>query len=283
MSLPSRSRTSLLRRGLVVLATSATLVAGGLVAAPAAQAVPVVDIDDRDGTVVTTRMQAGGDLINGNTRTNELYPVVFRYKVDLGWTGGKLRAFDGVVTLQRVGGSNVRRYPVTVDRHGNAGDTVRLPGRINPGFYRVGIEFTAALQRPDGQVNRHRVNINNSETVSIRRATWVKASIANPTATDGRPSRISGKVQALSIAADGDLSWATVHSGTVHLSYDPDGPWKYDAKNVYVRALTIPRDGTFSTVVSARDRWWKLTYAGNDRFAKTTNWLPQGDHEGCGC
>lgn len=283
MSLPSTSRTSLVRRGLVALATSATLLAGGLVAAPAAQAIPLVDTDERDGTVVKTRMQAGGSLINGDTRTNELYPVVFRYKVDLSWTGGKLRAFDGVVTLQRVGGSHVRRYPVAVDRHGNAGDTVRLPGRINPGFYRVGIEFTAALQQPDGEVNRHRVDVNDAETVSIRRATQFKASITNPKATDGRPSRVSGKVRALGIAADGDLSWVTVHSGTVHLSYDPDGPWEYDKKNVYVRAMTIARDGTFSTVVPAKDRWWKLTYAGNDRFARNLSWLPQGDHEGCGC
>ena len=283
MSLHSTSRTSIFRRGLVVLATAATLLAGGLVAAPAAQAIPLVDTDQRDGTVVTTRMQAGGSLIYGNTETNKLYPAVFRYKVDLGWTGGKLRAFDGVVTLQRIGAANVRRFPVTVDAHGNTSKTIKLPGTINPGFYRVGIEFTAAVQRPDGEVNRHRVNINNAETVSVRRQTMIQKSISNPTATDGRPSRITGKVRALRIGDDGDLSWATVRSGTVHLSYDPDGPWEDDKKNVYVRELTIGSDGEFTTVVPAHDRWWKLTYAGSDRFADNYDWLPQGDHSGCGC
>jgi hypothetical protein len=266
----------------VALATAATLLAGGLVAAPAAQAVPLVDTDERDGTVVTTRMQAAGDLIYGNTKSDTLYPVTFGYKVDLGWTGGTLRTFDGEVTLQKVGGTHVRRYPITVNAHGNTSDTVRLPGTINPGFYRVGIEFTAAVQRPDGQVNRHRVNVNNAETVSIRRQTEFRASIANPKATDGRPSRISGKVLALSINGD-NLTWTTVRSGIVHLSYDPDGPWASDKKNVYVRELRIARDGTFTTVVPAHDRWWKITYAGNDRFADVYTWLPQGDHEGCGC
>ncbi|MFC8796158.1 hypothetical protein ACFT2C_00350 [Promicromonospora sp. NPDC057138] len=284
MSLHSTSRRSLFRRGLVALATAATLLAGGLIAAPAAQAIPLVDTDERDGTTFTTRMYAKGSTISGAVDNDILWdPPSFRYLVDLGWTGGKLRSFDGVVTLQRVGSTNVRRFPLMVDERGNRTRTVDLPGTIDLGFYRVGIEFTAGVQRPDGQVNWHRVNVNNVKTVSIRRATELQGAISNHTATDGRPSRITGTVRGFRIGDDGDLSWRTLHSGTVHLSYDPDGPVLDEERNVYVRELTIGSDGTFSTVVPAHDRWWKLTYAGSDRFAGSMMWLPQGDYEGCGC
>ncbi len=131
-------------------------------------------------------------------------------------------------------------------------------------------------------LNRHRVNVNNAETVSIRRASQVQASITSPTATDGRPSRITGKVRGLRIGDDGDLSWRSLGSGTVYLSYDPNGPWEA-GKNVFVRELTIGSDGTFTTVVPAHQRWWKLTYPGSDRFVDNYTLVPQGDHSGCGC
>jgi hypothetical protein len=268
----------------VVLATAATLLAGGLVAAPAAQATPLVDTSESDGTVVTTHMQARGSVITGNTETDTLNPASFQYWVDLDWTGGELRAFDGVVTLQRAGARQVRRFPVTLDADGFKSRKISLPGTINPGSYRVGIEFTATVERPDGRLVVHTVDVNNAKMVPIRRSTLIEASITNPTATDGRTSRIHGRVLALSIGDDGDVFWSRMLMGSVHLSYDPDGPWADDMQDVYVRELAMGTAyGYFSTLVPARDRWWKVTYSGTTQYADAVEWLPQGDHSGCGC
>jgi hypothetical protein len=268
----------------VVFATAATLLAGGLVAAPAAQATPLVDTSERGGTVVTTRMQAKGSVITGNVKTDQLKPAYVSYWVNLDWTGGELQAFDGVVTLQRAGARQVRTFPLTLDADGDRSRRIRLPGTINPGSYRVGIEFTATVERPDGRLIVHTVDVNNSKTVPIRRWSMVEASISNPTATDGRASRIKGRVLVLGIADDGDLTWDRMQGGTVRLSYDPDGPWEDGARDVVVRNLSVSEaHGTFFTRVAARDRWWKLTYAGTRHYAGSTNWAPQGDHSGCGC
>ncbi|GAA2245453.1 hypothetical protein GCM10010413_56520 [Promicromonospora sukumoe] len=284
MSLHSTSRSSALRRGLVALATAATLLAGGLVVAPSAQATPLVDTSERAGTVVTTRMQAKGSIIRGNVETDELHPAYVTYWVNLDWTGGDLQAFDGVVTLQRVGARQVRTFPLTLDADGDRSRRIKLPGTITPGSYRVGIEFTATVERRDGRLVEHTVDVNNARTVPVRRTSMIEASISNPTATDGRTSRIRGKLLVLGIADDGDLTWDPMQSGTVRLSYDPDGPWEDRAREVFVRDLTVSgAHGTFFTRVAARDRWWKLTYAGNAQFADSVLWLPQGDHSGCGC
>jgi hypothetical protein len=280
MSLPSTSRTSLFRRGLVALATATTLLAGGLVAAPAAQAaLPLVDTSERDGTVVTTRMFTATTNISAVGK--KLEPVFLWYDIKLGWTGGKFRAFDGEVTLQRVGASGVRRIPVTLDADGYQKKRITLPGTISPGFYHVGIEFTAAVERPDGKLNLHRVDVNSVKKHSIRRDTWIKAEITNPEATDGRASRITGSVRALRLSRDGNVSWSTLREGAVHLSYDPDGPWEDDKKVVYVRKLTIGPDGKFSTVVPAREGTWELRYRGSDWLHGSLTDVPNGG--GCGC
>jgi hypothetical protein len=284
MSLHSTSRGSIFRRGLVVFATAATLLAGGLVAAPAAQATPLVDTSERDGTVVTTRMQARGSVIYGNVETDELSRALVFYWVNLDWTGGELQAFDGEVTLQRAGAKQVRRFPLTVDADGDRSKRIALPGTITTGSYRVGIEFTATVERPDGQLVVHTVDVTNAKTVPIRRQSMIDASISNPTATDGRTSRIKGNVLVLGIRDDGDLTWDRMYMGTVRLTYDPDGPWEDGMSEVFVRDLTVSSDyGTFFTRVAARDRWWKLTYTGNVQNAPAVEWLPQGDHSGCGC
>jgi hypothetical protein len=283
MSLHSTSRGSTLRQGLVVLATAATLLAGGLVAAPAAQAAPVVDTSERAGTAVTTRMNAKGGLISGNPETDFVSPGSFRYWVDLGWTGGELDAFDGVVTLQRVGATQVRRFPVTLDAQGDRTRRIDLPATLTPGSYRVGIEFTATVQRPDGQLIAHEVDVNNAKTVPILAETRIEASITNPTDTDGRPSRIRGKVSAIHVGDNGDVTWERLRSGTVRLSFDPDGPYTGSEKPVHVRDVSIGSLGWFTTTVPARQGWWPLDYAGTDRNAGTVLNLRQGEHEGCGC
>ncbi|GAA4713252.1 hypothetical protein APR04_004246 [Promicromonospora umidemergens] len=283
MSLHSTSRTSILRRGLVALAAAATMLAGGLVAAPAAQAGPVVDTSERDGTVITTRMNGKGTTIRGDVETDEIYPVRVQYWVDLDWTGGDLQAFEGEITLQRAGAKQVRRYPVTLDADGDRTKRIALPGTVTPGSYRVGIEFTAAVERPGGRLVQHSVDVNNGKTVPVQRQTKIEATIKNPTATDGRDSRITGRVRMLNISRDGDLTWGTFRSGTVILSYDPDGPWEDGERDVFVRKLTIGPKGWFSTVVPARDRWWYITYPGGVQWADDKSWLPQGDHSGCGC
>lgn len=283
MSLHSTSRSSIFGRVLVAVATAATLLAGGLVAAPAAQATPLVDTSERGGTVVTTRMQAKGSTITGNVETDKLYPAHVSYWVNLDWTGGELQAFDGVVTLQRAGARQVRTFPLTVGAAGDRSRRIELPGTITPGSYRVGIEFTATVERRDGQLVEHTVDVNNAKTVPVQRWSMIEASISNPTATDGRTSRIKGRVLVLGIADDGDLTWDPMQSGTVRLSYDPDGPWADGAREVFVRDLTVSAAGTFFTRVAARDRWWKLAYAGTSQYADSVKWLPQGDHSGCGC
>lgn len=92
----------------------------------------------RDGTVVTTRMHAFSSLIEASRTTGRVDPVTFTYGVDLGRTGGDLRAFDGVVTLQQAGATTVRRYPATVHAHGVRREQISLPATLPPGFYRVG-------------------------------------------------------------------------------------------------------------------------------------------------
>lgn len=104
MSLHSTSRTSSFRRGLVALAAGATLLAGGLVAAPAAQAaLPLVDTSKRDGTVVTTRMST--DTTDISVVGNTLEPVFLWYDVKLGWTGGTLN-------LHRIDLDDVKKHSI---------------------------------------------------------------------------------------------------------------------------------------------------------------------------
>ena len=283
MSLHSTSRTSILRRGLVALATTTTLLATGLVVAPAAQAGPIVDTSERGGTVITTRMNGKGATIRGDAETDEVSAAKVQYWVDLDWTGGDLQAFEGEITLQRAGARQVRRYPVTLDENGDRTQRIVLPGTVTPGSYRVGIEFTAEVERPDGEVVEHSVDVNNGRTVPVRRVYDVEGRITNPKATDGRPSRITGRVRVLSIADDGDVYWSSLQGGHVSVYYDPDGPWEDAKSDVFVRKLNIGPKGWFSTGVLARDRWWYVSYEGNTYYGDSKIWLPQGDHEGCGC
>jgi hypothetical protein len=283
MSLPSTSRTSLFRRGLVALATAATILATGLVAAPAAQAaLPLIDASERGGTVITTRMNAVGATISGNAATNKLDPVKFWYDLDLRWTGGELRSFDGVITLQGDGATHVRRFPLTLDADGDRFKTVRLPGRITPGTYHVGIEFTAALERPDGRLVLHNVDVDKAKKVLIRRDTRFRGEITNPTATDGRSSRITGQFQWLRIGSDGDLWWSPVRNTTVRLYHDVGVHGS--GNEVFVRTLTVGPGGNLSTVVPAREGAWILKYAGNGHAIPRHGWIAQGSMGGgCGC
>jgi hypothetical protein len=283
MTLHSTSRTSILRRGLVALATAAGLLATGLVAAPAAQAaLPLVDASERDDTVITTRMDANGQTIMATSTRIE--PVEFRYRLDLRWTGGQLRAFDGVVTLQGVGETQVRRFPVTLDADGDASVEVPLPERIRPGFYHVGIEYTAAVKRPDGRLVLHHVDVDQAKKISLRRDVRFQGEITHPTATDGRPSRITAQFTWLRISSDGAPSWSPVRNTTVRLYHDPDGSLEWEEEPVFVRTLTVGPDGTISTVVPAREGAWELRYAGSDQTVRRYGAIEQGSNGGgCGC
>jgi hypothetical protein len=274
-----------LRRAVVAAAAAAGLLATGLVVAPAAQAaLPLVDASERGGTVVTTRMSAAGDTISGNAATDRLDPVELWYELDLRWTGGKLRSFDGVVTLEGVDATHVRRFPVTLDADGDRFEKVRLPGRITPGFYRVGIEYTAAVERSDGRLVLHDVDVDQAKKVSIRRDVRFQGEITRPTATDGRPSRITGQFQWLRISGAGELSWSPVRDTTVRLYHDPDGHLGFEEEAVFVRTLTVGPGGNISTVVPAREGSWELRYAGSDWSVTRYGVIPQGSGGGgCGC
>jgi hypothetical protein len=280
----STSRTSILRRGLVAVAAAGFFVAG-LVVAPVAQAaLPLVDASERDDTVITTRMNANGETITGSVTTNRLDPVDFVYQLDLRWTGGKLRAFDGVVTLQGVDATKVRRFPVTLDADGDSTEKVPLPGRITPGRYHVGIEYTAAVERPDGRLVLHHVDVDQAKKVSIRRDVHFEGEITHPTATDGRPSRITAQFESLHISRAGDLSWSPVRNTEVRLYHDPDGHLEFEEEPVFVRTLTVGPDGNISTVVPAREGAWELRYAGSDQAVRRHGAIEQGSGGGgCGC
>jgi hypothetical protein len=285
MSQHSTSRTSIFRRAVVAAAAAAGLLTTGLVVAPAAQAaLPLVDASERGGTVITTRMTASGDTISGNAATDRLDPVELWYQLDLRWTGGKLRSFDGVVTLQGVDATHVRRFPVTLDADGDRVHKVRLPGRITPGFYRVGIEYSAAVERPDGRLVLHDVDVDQAKKVSIRRDARFRGEITRPRAADGRPSRITGQFQWLRVGGDGDLSWSPVRNTTVRLYHDPDGHLNFEKDPVFVRTLIVGPGGNISSVVPAREGTWELRYAGSAWVETRHGLIPQGRAGGgCGC
>ncbi|WP_423462758.1 hypothetical protein ACO229_21610 [Promicromonospora sp. MS192] len=273
------------RQGLTALVAAVVLLVTALVVAPAAQAaLPLVDASERDGTVVTTRMTAAGATIAGNAATDRIEPVTFWYELDLRWTGGELRSFDGEVTLQGVGATHVRRYPVTLDADGDRFAKIRLPNRVTPGFYAVGIEYTAAVERPDGKLVLHHVEVDRAKKISVRRDVRFQGEITNPRATDGRPSRITGQFQWLRISGDGDLSWSPVRNTTVRLYRDPDGIFEDEREPVFVRTLTAGPGGNISTVVPAREGAWQLRYAGNDWTVPRYGVILQGrSGGGCGC
>ncbi|PUB28866.1 hypothetical protein C8K30_103291 [Promicromonospora sp. AC04] len=284
MSLHSTSRTSVFRRGLVALAAATTLLAGGLVAAPAAQALPIVGTDRGDGTTLTARLFASGDIIRGDPNIPlDLQDVAFGYSIDLDAKGGRLQSVEVQVTLRKVGSTFVRRFPVRVNSDREERDHVYLPGTISPGYYWAGIEVSADVQRADGQVNHHKIDVDKGSSLSFKRWSKVDGSIRPRDAVDGRPARITATVRVLRVADDQSLSWRTVRSGTVLISFDADGPFSEKVKPEFVRRVDIPSDGQISTVVQSRKGWWKVTYPGTDRYAAYPEWIGQGVPEGCSC
>ncbi|PUB28863.1 hypothetical protein C8K30_103288 [Promicromonospora sp. AC04] len=281
MSLPSTSRTSLFRRGLVAVATATTLLAGGLVVAPAAQAaLPVVDVHERQGTTVTTSMFASGSTIWGDVDEQILRPARFGYSVALKASGGTMLGAEVEVTLQKIDREPVRKRTIEMKRTSTgmaSRGAINFTGTIAPGTYRVGVEVFTVVRKADGTRVRHLIDVNEAQRVQFKRATVVDASISSD-ATDGRPARINASARVLRVADDGSISWLRIRSGAAILSYDADGPWG-DKRAVFVRDLTIGSDGRISTVVETREGYWKVTYPGTSRFAASTGWVP----ELCGC
>lgn len=281
MSQHSTTRTSSsLRRGLVALATSAALLAGGLVVAPSAQATPVVDVHRSQGTTVRTSLSASGSTITGDVKRQKLDPARFGYTVILEASGGTMLGSEVQVTLQKIDRTPVRKRTVVLDRtsstrmarHG----AINFTGTIAPGTYRVGVEVFTVIRKADGTRVRHVIDVDEAQRVQFKRAVSVDATISTD-AKDGRPARITARARVLRVADDGSISWLTIRSGRAILSADPDGPWG-DKPAKFVRDLTI-RDGRISTDVTTRPGYWKVTYPGTARYARSTGWLP----ELCGC
>jgi len=279
MSLHSTSRTSLFRRGLVALATTATLLAAGLVVAPAAQALPVVDSHTSRGTTVTTSMFASGSTIYGNVDEQILHPARFGYTVALKASGGTMLGAEVEVTLQKIDRQPVRKRTIEMKRTSSgmiSRGAINFTGTIAPGTYRVGVEVFTVVRKADGTRVRHLVDVNEAQRVQFRRAVRTDVSISTD-ATDGRPARINATAHVLRVADDGSISWLRLRSGNAILSYDPEGPYGDGA--VFVRDLKIGSDGRISTVVNTREGYWKVTYPGTSRFANSWSWIP----EVCGC
>ncbi|MFI2361536.1 hypothetical protein [Promicromonospora sp. NPDC019610] len=139
MSLHHMSRTPLLRRGLVALATSAALLAGGLVVAPSAQSssLPVVDVHRSQGTTVTTSMYASGSVITGDVERQKLYPAEVGYTVSLAASGGTMLGAEVEVTVQKVNSRQVRKRTIEMKRT-TTGYHHGLPEQGDPGVQRGG-------------------------------------------------------------------------------------------------------------------------------------------------
>ncbi|WP_129789471.1 hypothetical protein [Promicromonospora panici] len=277
MSLPSTSRTSTFRQGLTALAAATALLAAGLVTAPAAQALPVVDTSTSRGTTVTTSMFASGSTIWGNVDAQELYPARFGYTVAVKASGGRLARVEAEVTVQKIDREPVRKRTIVMDRTSSTAmvSRGRIPfhGSIDPGTYYAGVEIFAVVRKADGTRVRHQIDVHNANKVQFRRATWTRATISTE-ATDGRPARINATTRVLRIDDDGTLSWLRLRSGDAILSFDADGPYE-EGRAVFVRDLTIGSDARISTVVKTREGYWKVTYPGNSRFASSTGWIPE--------
>ncbi|MDR7383240.1 hypothetical protein [Promicromonospora iranensis] len=286
MSFPSAHRTTLFRRGLVALATSATLLAGGLVAAPSAQSStpPVVDVHRSGGTTVTTSMSAWGSTVGGSVPEQELDPATVRYSVALDASGGTMLGARAEVTVKKISHRQVRVRTIEMERSSTGfrsrGTLVFNGAVIHPGTYHVGVEVFTVVLKPDGTRVRHLVDVDQGSTVRIRRATQTDGAITTQ-ATDGRPARIDATVRQLTVGG-GVLAWDLVPRGTAHLSFDADGP-RGEKKAVFVRSLRIGSDARVSTVVESRKGWWKVTYPGTSRLANSVAWIGQGVPGGCGC
>ncbi|MFI2361538.1 hypothetical protein [Promicromonospora sp. NPDC019610] len=286
MSLHSTSRSSLLRRGLVALASATALLAGGLVVAPAAQAkpLPVVDVHERQGTKVTTSMYASNALIYADVKRQELYPAEFRYSVGLKATGGTMLGAEVEVTLQKIDREPIRKRTVVMKRTSSTSmfkrGVINFTGTIAPGTYRVGVEVFTVIRKADGTRVRHLIDVNEAQRVRFQRMTQVDGTISSQ-ATDGRPARINATAKVLRVADDGSVSWLRLRSTPAILSFDPDGPNEPE-RPVFVRDLKFGSDGRLSTVVESRKGWWKVTYPGTSKYADTVGWIGQGD-VGCGC
>ncbi len=285
MSLPSTSRTSLFRRGLVAVATATTLLAAGLVVAPTAQAaLPVVDSHTSHGTTVTTSMFASGSTIYGNVEEQKLFPARFGYTVALKASGGTMLGAEVEVTLQKIDREPVRQRTIEMKRTSTgmiSRGAINFTGTMAPGTYRVGVEVFTVVRKADGTRVRHLIDVNEAQRVQFRLFTDVDGSVSSQ-ATDGRPARINAVARVLRIDDDGSLSWLRIRSGAAVLSFDADGPYGA-SRPVFVRDLKIGSDGRISTVVESRKGYWKVTYPGTSRFADSLAWIGQGMPDGCGC
>lgn len=278
MSLHSTSHTSLFGRGLVALATAATLLAGGVIAAPAAQALPVVDSHTSQGTTVTTSMYAWGSTVGGDLAEDELDPARVKYSVALEASGGTMLGAQAEVTVRKIDRRQVRVRTIEMERSATgfqSRGTLNFNARVmEPGTYRVGVEVFTVVRKPDGTRVRHLVDVDNGRTVQVRRATRTDGTISTQ-ATDGRPAWINAGADML--AVDGEsLTWLPIVRGTAILSFDADGP-NEPKRPVFVRDLRIGSDGRISTVVESRKGWWKVTYPGTSRLADSVAWIGQGD------
>ncbi|PUB28864.1 hypothetical protein C8K30_103289 [Promicromonospora sp. AC04] len=282
MSLPS---TSTFRRGLVAVATATTLLAAGLVVAPAAQAaLPVVDSHTSQGTTVTTSMFASGSTIFADVDGQRLYPARFGYTVALKASGGTMLGAEVEVTLQKIDRERVRKRTIEMKRTSTgmlSRGTINFPGTIDPGTYRVGVEVFTVVRKADGTRVRHLIDVNEAQRVQFRLVTEVYGTVSSQ-ATDGRPARINATARVLRIDDDGSLSLLRIRSGAAILSFDADGPYGA-SRPVFVRDLKIGSDGKISTVVESRKGYWKVTYPGTSRFADSRAWIGQGMPDGCGC
>ncbi|MFC8796157.1 hypothetical protein ACFT2C_00345 [Promicromonospora sp. NPDC057138] len=285
MSLPSTSRTSLFRRGLVALGAATALLAGGLIVAPAAQAaLPVVDTHTRGGTTVTTSMYASGSTIYGNVDEQKLFPARFGYSVDLKASGGTMVGAEVELTLQKIDREPVRKRTIEMKRTstGMIGrGAINFTGTIAPGTYRVGVEVFTVVRKADGTRVRHLIEVNEAQRVQFRLFTMTDGTISTQE-TDGRSARINATARVLRIDDDDTLSWLRIRSSEAVLSFDADGPYG-SSRPVFVRDLKIGSDGRISTVVESRKGYWKVTYPGSSRFADSLAWIGQGMGSGCGC
>ncbi|MEV0950260.1 hypothetical protein [Promicromonospora sp. NPDC050249] len=274
-------RNGLTRKALAGTTLAALLLVGGAVAVPtAATAAPVVISDEVNGTVFRAKLEALGDVLIGNTeKSTQIAPFDIRYAVALGTEGGIVTDVSAAqLTLQRVGSTSTRRYPVSFDDGLRISGGIELPPTAVPGKYDVGLEVTATVKR-GSQVTTHTVDVPRVKQVLLRRDTIVSAKISNPEDTNSEPGTFSGTVKRLRVHYPTGIGNYRLAGGVTVRIYHTMNPFEGDA--TYVKSVKTNGAGEFTTTVRAKAGYWKAVAVGNDQYVWEHDFA--GQHSGCGC
>lgn len=276
-------RNGLTRKVLAGTALAALLLVGGAVAVPtSATAAPVVVSDEVNGTVFRAKVEARGDVLKGNSgKPTQILPFDLRWSVALGTEGGIVTDVSTAqLTLQRVGSTSTRRYPLSFDDDLRIYGKIELPPTSVPGAYDVGLEITATVKR-GSQVTTHTVDVSRVKQVLLQRDAYIAdTEISNPDDTNSEPGTLSGTVKRLRVQYPTGVGSYRIAGGVTVRIYHAADP--YDTgKATYIKSVKTNGAGQFTTTVHAKEGYWKVVAVGNDQYVWSTSGAAQGIT--CGC